>query len=229
MLVPKKILVVAAHPDDEVLGCGGTIAKLTDRGSEVHVVFMSDGVTARAPTQQVLDVALSKRQVASERACNILGVKSVSFGVLLDNQMDSIPLLRIVQIIEAVIAAHEPDMILTHHPGDINVDHRRTHEAVVVACRPQLQNTVKTILCFEIPSSTEWQFAGSAPPFVPNWFVDISATLKRKLAALEAYEEELRDWPHPRSMQAVDHLARWRGAGVGVDACEAFVLGRNIE
>jgi LmbE family N-acetylglucosaminyl deacetylase len=102
------------------------------------------------------------------------------------------------------------------------------HEAVVTACRPQLDHPVKTLLCFEVPSSTEWQLPGSAPAFTPNWFVNISDTLDRKLAALDAYAAELRDWPHPRSRQGVEHLAHWRGATVGVDAAEAFILGRQL-
>ena len=102
------------------------------------------------------------------------------------------------------------------------------HEAVVTACRPQQGHPVRTLLCFEVPSSTEWQLPGSAPAFTPNWFVDISSTIDRKLAALEAYSAELRPWPHPRSLQGVAHLAHWRGATVGVDAAEAFILGRQL-
>jgi len=130
--------------------------------------------------------------------------------------------------VEALIAAPPPDTVLTHHAADLTLDHRLTPEAVATACRPQRNHPVKTILCFEVPSSTEWQLAGSAPAFLPNWFVDISSTLEAKLSALEAYAVEMRPFPHPRSRQAVEHLARWRGATVGVEAEEAFVLGRVI-
>ena len=127
-----------------------------------------------------------------------------------------------------LIAEHRPDTVFTHHVGDVNIDHRRIHEAVVTACRPQQNHPVRTLLCFEVPSSTEWQVAGSAPSFAPNYFVDISNTLDRKLAALDAYAAELRNWPHPRSRQGVEHLARWRGATVGVEASEAFMVGRVL-
>lgn len=142
--------------------------------------------------------------------------------------MDTVALLDIAKIVESQIAEHQPDTVFTHHAGDLNIDHRRMHEAVVTACRPQSGYSVKTLLSFEVPSSTEWQLPGSAPPFMPNWFVDISSTLGRKLSALQAYATELRDWPHPRSIQGVKHLAHWRGATVGVDAAEAFILGRQL-
>jgi len=224
----NSILILAAHPDDDVLGCGGTIAKLAGEGANVHVAFLADGVLSRAGEQSVQDLELTARRTAAQKACEILGAKSVSFGDFPDNRMDTIPLLDITQAVEALIAKHRPEMVFTHHVGDVNIDHRRVHEAVVTACRPQHRHPVRTLLCFEVPSSTEWQFPGSAPPFTPNWFVDISVTLKCKLAALEAYAEELRPWPHPRSRQGVENLAHWRGAAVGVDAAEAFILGRNL-
>lgn len=152
----------------------------------------------------------------------------MSFGEFPDNRMDTIALLAITKAVETLIAEHQPEMVFTHHAGDVNIDHRRMHEAVVTACRPQYDHPVKTLLCFEVPSSTEWQLPGSAPTFAPNWFVDISETLDRKLAALEAYAAELRTWPHPRSRQGIEHLAHWRGATVGVDAAEAFILGRQL-
>jgi len=224
----RSLLIVAAHPDDEVLGCGGTIAKLADKGAIVHVAFLADGVFSRVGAQATQQLELMGRRDAALKACKILGVKSVSFGDFPDNRMDSIALLDITQAVESLVTKHQPDTVFTHHAGDVNVDHRRLHEAVVTACRPQQGHPVKTLLCFEVASSTEWQLSGSAPAFTPNWFVDISTTLDRKLAALEAYAEELRSWPHPRSRQGVEHLAHWRGATVGVDAAEAFMLGRQL-
>lgn len=224
----KSIIIIAAHPDDEVLGCGGTIAKLADEGASIHVVFLADGVFSREGDQAKQQEELRIRRAAAQKACDILGVKSVTFGDFPDNRMDTIALLDIVTMVEKLIAEHRPDTIFTHHAGDVNIDHCRTHEAVVTACRPQRGHPVKTLLCFEVPSSTEWQLPGSAPIFAPNWFVDISDTLDRKLAALDAYAAELRAWPHPRSLQGVEHLAHWRGATVGVDAAEAFMLGRQL-
>lgn len=226
--MPKSILIFAAHPDDEVLGCGGTIAKLADEGENIYVVFLADGVLSRAEDQRNHQVKLHTRRTAAQKACDILGVKSVFFGDFPDNRMDTVALLDITKAVEELITKHQPEMVFTHHSGDVNIDHRRLHEAVVTACRPQHGHPVKTLLCFEVASSTEWQLPGSAPLFAPNWFVDISKTLDRKLSALEAYADELRNWPHPRSKQGIEHLAHWRGATVGVDAAEAFMLGRQL-
>ncbi len=223
-----SVLVIAAHPDDEVLGCGGTLAKWVDAGASVHVAFLADGVFSRSGEPQAQQAQLAERRSAARTACGILGVHSVSFGDFPDNRMDTVALLDIAQAVEALVREHLPDTVLTHHAGDVNVDHRLLHEAVVTACRPQAGHPVKTILCFEIASSTEWQLPASAQPFAPNWFVDISATFARKMDALQTYSEELREWPHPRSLQGVAHLAHWRGATVGVDAAEAFILGRRL-
>jgi N-acetylglucosamine malate deacetylase 1 len=227
----KSILVVAAHPDDEVLGCGGTIARLAVEGRAVHVAYLADGVSSRAQTSvdaTTFTVELDVRRTSARKACELLGASAVFFGDFPDNRLDSLPLLDIVKPIEALIAEYRPDTVLTHHAGDLNVDHRRVHEAAITACRPQRGHPVKTLLSFEVPSSTEWMPPISGPPFSPNWFVDISSALDRKLSALDAYAAELRDWPHPRSRRAVEYLARWRGAAVGVDAAEAFLLGRQL-
>lgn len=224
----RTIVILAAHPDDEALGCGGTIAKLADEGATVHVAFLADGVFSRIGNAGAQQAELAARRAAAQKACDILGVKSVFFGEFPDNRMDTIALLDIIKPIETLIAKYQPDTVFTHHAGDVNIDHQRIHEAVVTACRPQRGHPVKTLLCFEVPSSSEWQLPGSAPAFAPNWFVDISDMLGRKLAALDAYAAELRAWPHPRSRQAVEHLAHWRGATVGVDAAEAFMLGRQL-
>jgi N-acetylglucosamine malate deacetylase 1 len=224
----KSILVVAAHPDDEVLGCGGTIAKFADEGASVHVAFLADGVSSRALGSEAFQDELGSRRLAAQTACDILGVRSVSFENFSDNSMDAVSVLTITKAIETIVAARRPQMLLTHHAGDLNVDHQRVHQAVVTACRPQGDLSVTTLLCFEVPSSTEWQVPGSAPAFAPNWFVDVSATFDRKLRALRAYSTELREWPHPRSLQGLEHLARWRGATIGSDAAEAFVLGRHL-
>lgn len=229
-LMGAPVLVLAAHPDDEVLGCGGTMARLAAEGAAVHVGFLADGVSSRwavgaDPSQWQAELAT--RRAAAQKACAILGSASVSFSDFPDNRLDTVALLDIIKIIESLIESHQPETVLTHHAGDLNVDHRRVHEAVVTACRPQRGHPVATLLTFEVPSSTEWQLPQSGATFAPNWFVDISASLDRKLAALDAYAAELRNWPHPRSRQAVEHLARWRGATIGADAAEAFILGRH--
>ena len=225
----KSILILAAHPDDEVLGCGGTIAKLVDEGAIVHIAFLADGVFSRSNININQEIELISRRSAAEKACEILGVKSVSFGDFPDNRMDTISLLSITQVVEGLIVEHQPEIVFTHHFGDLNIDHRRLHQAAVTACRPQQNNPVRTLLSFEVPSSTEWQTPGGASGFIPNWFVDISKTLDQKLAAVEAYASELRAWPHPRSLEGIRHLAGWRGATVCVDAAEAFMLVRTVQ
>lgn len=225
-----SVLVVAAHPDDEVLGCGGTIAKHSQQGDIVHVHILAEGATSRSQKRDrgAWQADLSILSEAADQAGKILGAQSVTLHAFPDNRMDGCELLDVVKVIEHAIAQHQPQMIYTHHSGDVNIDHRRIHEAVVTACRPTPGYPVKTLLFFEVASSTEWHVPGSALPFMPNWFVDISETLSLKLQALETYQSELRSWPHPRSLQAVEALALWRGASVGVAAAEAFILGRKI-
>jgi LmbE family N-acetylglucosaminyl deacetylase len=227
----KKVLVVAAHPDDEVLGCGGTIARHATLGDEVHIVILAEGVTSRDRKRDRasrLD-ELSELARAANTARDVLRATSTNLHSYPDNRMDSVDLLDIVKDVEAYIAKHSPEIIYTHHAGDVNIDHRRVHDAVITACRPLPASPVKTLLFFEIPSSTECQVAGSAPYFLPNWFIDITETLHLKLKALEVYKSEMREWPHPRSITTVEYLSRWRGSTAGVQAAEAFVLGRNIE
>lgn len=225
----RQILVVTAHPDDEVLGCGGTIAKLVNEGSSVNVASLADGVFSREGNDSEQSKALDLRRLATKRACEIIGVESVTFGDFPDNRMDSVSLLTIVKEVEDLVNKYNPDTIFTHHGGDLNIDHQLVHEAVFTASRPQKGSSIKTLLFFEVPSSTEWQLPGRSPLFAPNWFVDISSTIERKIRALEVYSEELRAWPHPRSIKGVEYLARWRGATVGVEAAEAFFLGRKIK
>jgi LmbE family N-acetylglucosaminyl deacetylase len=225
-----SILIVAAHPDDEVLGCGGTIARYAQEGRSVHVLLMADGEGSRAPEAASSgDVGrMAARNAAAQAACGILGCASVESLALPDNRLDGLDLLDVVKKIESFIDRYRPSTLLTHHSGDVNIDHQVVHEAVIAACRPQPGHPVQELLFFEVPSSTEWRPPGSAEPFLPNYFVDISATLDIKRSALSAYAGELREFPHPRSLQAVEALARWRGATVGVEAAEAFILGRKL-
>ncbi len=158
----------------------------------------------------------------------MLGALGVELLDLPDNRLDSIDRLDLIKKIEERVQRHQPYEVYLHHIGDVNVDHRRLHEAVVTACRPIPGNSVKRLLSFEVSSSTDWQPPGSAPGFQPNWFVDISAQWQRKREALEVYASEMRHWPHARSIEAVEHLVRWRGSMVGVEAAEAFCLLRQI-
>jgi LmbE family N-acetylglucosaminyl deacetylase len=145
-----------------------------------------------------------------------------------DNRMDSVDLLDVVKSVEERIEKLQPDVVVTHHAGDLNIDHQIINQAVITACRPQPERMVKRILSFEVPSATEWQSPTDGSPFVPDWFEDITQTLQLKKKALGAYESEMRKWPHARSIEAIEHLARWRGASVGCEAAESFILVREI-
>ncbi len=225
----KVVVVIAAHPDDEVLGCGGTIARMASEGCSVHVLLMGDGETSRTDVPKMIDAQrLEVRNASALRAGKILGCASVAQLALPDNRMDSMALLDVVKLVEAFIDKYSPEVVFTHHSGDVNIDHRIVHDAVIAACRPQPGFSVRELFFFEVPSSTEWRPPSSGEPFCPNWFVDISQTLDIKLQALGAYKDELRAFPHPRSLKAVEALATWRGATVGVNAAEAFVLGRKM-
>lgn len=221
------MLVVAAHPDDEVLGAGGAIARHAQVGEEVSILFLADGISSRHSDGDH-EEALSRRRSSALVAADILGANTPRFLDLPDNRLDSIAMLTLAQAVEREIERVRPKVIYTHHAVDLNVDHRCTHEAVMTACRPQPTLEVVTVLQFETASSSEWRAPSSFPAFQPNWFVDIESTLETKLRALEAYSEELRTWPHARSLEALEHLARWRGATVGREAAEAFVLARRI-
>lgn len=227
----KQVLVVVAHPDDEVLGCGGTIAKHTfEKNHEVHVLILAEGITARDDERD-----LSKRKddllnlkIASEKATEILGVSSLSLLKYPDNRMDSIERLDIIKTIETYIDKIKPEIVYTHHPSDLNIDHRITSDAVVTACRPYPGQFVKQILFFEVLSSTEWNINNSQSAFLPNWFENIIDTLDKKIEALKCYGSEIKDYPHSRSIKSVEYLAFHRGLTVGLKAAEAFVLARNI-
>ncbi len=222
----RNVLVVAAHPDDEVLGCGGTLARHVAEGDAVHVLFMADGVGSRlGNSETATDVA--PRNHCKANALKILGVSSNHSFDFPDNQMDSVALLDIVKPLENVIQSIKPCTIYTHHGGDLNVDHRTTHQAVLTACRPQPGHSVKEILTFEVMSSTEWADPGQRP-FCPNVFVDISAHWRTKFEALGAYAGEMRNPPHSRSIEHLEILAKHRGACVGVDKAEGFVMVRRI-
>ena len=223
-------LVVAAHPDDEVLGCGATIAKWANEGEKVYILIMAEGVTSR---DKVRDTELRKEELSllsnsAHRAGRLLGAISVKLLSLPDNRLDTIDRLQIIKEIEKEIELLKPQTVITHHIGDLSIDHRIVHDAVVTACRPQPGNSVLRILAFEVPSSTEWQTEGSKIEFKPNWIEDVSKTLEIKIEALKIYESEIRDWPHPRSLENVRNLAHWRGSSFGCEAAEAFMLLRNI-
>ena len=225
-----KYLVIVAHPDDEVLGCGGSMAKWTNNGHEVNLLIMSEGITSRDKKRNVAlrDSELTDLKKSTIDSAKIIGIKTIHFLKLPDNRMDSVDFLDVVKEIESFLEKIKPDIVLTHHTSDLNLDHQITHKAVITAVRPIPDQTVKYLLSFEIPSSTEWQSTTSKNHFIPNWFEDISETLDIKLLALNCYKSEMRKWPHARSLKSVKHLSKWRGASIGIKAAEAFMLIRAI-
>ncbi len=224
-----SILVVAAHPDDEVLGCGATIARLQQEGPPVQIAILGEGITSRYTDRQQADRKLiDELQACSRRAIEKLGIASVDHFELPDNRFDSLPLLEITKLVEQLVAKYRPETIFTHHPGDLNLDHGLTARAVLTATRPVAGQCVKQIYAFEAPSSSEWSFGKTGAPFAPNLFYDVSATLEYKLAAMGEYDSEARPFPHPRSPEALQARARHWGAVAGLPAAEAFELIRAI-
>ena len=218
----KNILVISAHPDDEVLGCGGTIIKYSKKFN-VFSIIAGEGITSRnqkRPKNIKSRLDILKKQALM--AAKIMGVKKTFFLSLPDNKLDTLPLLEIIQKIESIILKIKPEIIYTHHHGDLNIDHRITHEAVLTAYRPIPGSSVKTIYAFETVSSTEWSSVAIGPVFHPTRFVDISANWQAKKRALQAYSIEMRPYPHARSMEALEALARVRGTNIGTNLAEAF-------
>jgi LmbE family N-acetylglucosaminyl deacetylase len=221
-----KVLVVAAHPDDEVLGCGGTIARMSRDGYAVYVAILGEGITSRSSVRDT--AAIEALHTRSREVARLLGVRDLSLHNLPDNRFDTVPLLDIVKIVEDLIVRFEPEIMLTHHGDDLNVDHSITFRAVLTATRPVVGMPVKEIHAFEVPSSTEWNFGQLHQGFRPNVFVDVAATLATKILAMHVYESEVRPFPHPRSPEALQALARFRGSSSGCEAAEAFELIRWV-
>jgi len=224
-----NILVVAAHPDDEVLGCGGTVARLAREGHRVSFAILGEGVTSRYADPKQADAALLKAlHHKAHEAAKLLGAAELSLHNLPDNRFDTVPLLDVVKRVEGLVEQHKPELIFTHHSGDLNVDHQVTHRAVLTATRPLAGKSVREIYAFEVPSSTEWAFQQMAPIFRANVFYDISATLELKQRAMALYDSEARAFPHPRSSQALEAIAlRW-GSVAGLHAAEAFEVQRIV-
>ena len=229
MPAPSSVLVVAAHPDDEILGCGGTMARLTREGHEVRIAILAEGMSSRYAHREDADPRqLQHLHARAQQAADKVGAKEVVLCKLPDNRLDTVPLLEVVKQVEELVARFRPEVIYTHHPGDLNVDHGVVHRAVLTATRPVPGQCVKEIYAFEIPSSTEWAFQRLEPLFRPSVFVDITETLETKIEALACYDTETRKFPHPRSAEALRAIAKRWGSVVGLPAVEAFELIRSV-
>jgi len=234
---PKTILVIVAHPDDEILGCGGTLALHVANGDSCCILIMAEGLTSRSAKRnsEALRRELEELKDTARQAAKVIGINDVRFGGLPDNRMDSLDLLDIVKIIEEVIVDVKPDIIYTHHYSDLNIDHQLVHLAVMTAARPLPKSTVRKILYFEVPSATGWNTQAPCNMFLPQYYVDLSqivvedqTALDIKLKALKIYESEMRPYPHNRSMKSVEYLGYWRGSSVGLLSAEAFQVGRIL-
>jgi len=223
------VLVVAAHPDDEVLGCGGTTARLSREGREVHILILGEGETSRYAERSAAPAgATDALKDHARKAAAILGAAEVCLHDFPDNRFDSLPLLEVVKTVEAAMDRIRPETVFTHHGGDLNIDHAVTFRAVLTAARPTPGSSVKSLLCFEVPSATDWAFGSFERPGPQNLYYDITGFLDIKLAALAAYDSEMKPFPHARSIEAVTALGNSRGARVGVVAAEAFWLVRSV-
>ena len=229
MAAKRPALVIAAHPDDEILGCGATAARLVQEGREVHFAILGEGITSRHAQRDAADAdQLAQLHRQAHAAAAKVGVKQVHLHQLPDNRLDTVPLLEVVKLVEDLIDRIQPEVIYTHHAGDLNVDHGVIHRAVLTATRPMAGQPVREMYAFEVPSSTEWAFQRIEPVFRANVFVDVTSTLEAKIAAMECYESEARKFPHPRSPEALRAIAARWGSVVGCAAVEAFELVRSI-
>lgn len=224
-----SVLVIASHPDDEVLGCGGTITRLGQEGCSIHIAILGEGITSRYSTREEAEPALLHALHArSHDVKTALGARELRLFDLPDNRFDTVPLLSIVKIVEELLERLKPATIFTHHAGDLNMDHVITHRAVLTATRPISGGSINSLYAFEIASSTEWAFQQFSPFFRPNTFFDIETTLEEKIRAMQIYDSEARPFPHPRSPEALRATARRWGSAIGLKAAEAFELIRAV-
>lgn len=225
----KRILIIASHPDDEVLGCFGTVAKLIQKGYEAYTLILSGGKASRASDDDII-LNTEKENLKKEMllANNVIGIQDIFHFDFPDNAFDSVPLLEIIKIIEKIKKEIQPSIVFTHHVGDMNIDHQITHKATLTATRPIVGESVKSVYAMEIPSSTEYNAYSPQTVFIPNVFFDISTTIDLKIEAMSKYVSELKDASHPRSLEYIRALAQVNGVKTGMLYCENFMLVRGL-
>lgn len=225
----NKVLVIAAHPDDEVLGMGGTIAKMTAEGAEVHLLIVTDGSTSQYKDNPKLLEIIEEKKTETLNSSGILGIASINYGNLPDMKLDAIPHIQINQVIEHYVSMLQPDTVFTHFWGDVNSDHQNVYKSTLVAVRPVMGQVVRQLLCYKVPSSTEWTPNKPDTMFTPNIFVDIEQFAEQKYQAFAQYSTELREYPHPRSLKYLRETDISNGLQVGLRCAEQFMLLRKID
>lgn len=226
MKISKKILVVVAHTDDEAIGMGGTIAKHVSAGDDVYCIAMTNGVSAR---EDITNNDIQSRKEAAKNAANKLGYTWIEQFDFPDNQLDSVPLIKVIQAIESSMDSLHPDIIYTHAAVDLNIDHKIVSQAVLTAFRPIIDDVQPEIRLFEVSSATDFGHRDVTGQFTPNLYVDITETWAKKEMALNAYDQEMRPFPHSRSIENLKNLAHLRGSQAGLMMAEAFTIIRRIE
>ena len=224
----KTALVIAAHPDDEVLGCGGTVARLSAEGVKCHLLIVTDGSSSQYRDSDHLHEIIESKKLETKNCADLLGFKSIHYGELPDMKLDTTPHIRINQVIEEVIDKVQPDTVFTHFWGDVNCDHQNVYKSTLVAVRPVLGQVVREVYCYRVPSSTEWTPNKADTMFMPNCFVDIEKYAEQKYNAFACYLTELREYPHPRSVQYLRENDKVVGLRVGLLVAEEFVLLRKL-
>jgi len=217
-----KILVIATHPDDEILGCGGTLARHVASGDDVQAVVVTRGAEDLYPPEMV-----ARGRAELKRAHKIVGIKKCHFLDFPAPKLDIIPNHKIADSIKKVFNTFNPSIVYLPHRGDIHVDHKAVYQATLVAARPSRDTSIKKLFCYETLSETDWAPPSADDAFIPTVFVDISPYIEIKMQAMECYKSQLKDPPHSRSIDALRALARLRGSTIGFEWAEAFMLVRE--
>lgn len=228
----NNIIVVAAHPDDEILGCGGTLLKHVAKGDNVFILFVSEGVSGRyrfSNNEHSLQKEILQRQAMAKKVAKIGKFKILDFLGLKNLELHSYPHNYLTNIIIDKFKKIKPDIVYTHYEHDLNIDHYHTFFSTFVACRPNKDFTIKKLLSFEIPSSTDWGIATNNKLFSPNYFIDVHKFIKKKEKLLNQYKFEMRKHPHSRSIKNINSLAIYRGGSIGLKSAEAFQVNRIID
>ena len=221
-------MLVAAHPDDELLGCGGTLLYFKKKGYDIKIIFLSDGESSRLRKKNKKKFLIKRREKQAIKISELCNFRKPSFARFPDNQLDGVLLIKIIKFIEREIIKFKPSILITHNENDLNIDHKTVFDAVVTATRPSTKTFVNSIYCFETPSSTENNFSNLKVNFNPSLYFDISKFINKKIDLLKVYKNELKSYPHPRSLEGVRVLAKYRGTQIGKKYAEAFYVLREL-